>query len=114
MEYPEGVLSSFVNVNSVRTHFVEAGNGDPVVLVHGAGPGASGWSGWRQTILPLAKHFHVYALDTLGFGYTDKPVRPCFRSGLGSSTCSCCSLSGLSSWPGCCSMPRRSSPHGWR
>ena len=73
MEYPEGVLSSFVNVNGVRTHFVEAGNGDPVVLVHGAGPGASGWSGWRQTILPLAKHFHVYALDTLGFGYTDKP-----------------------------------------
>lgn len=74
MEYPQSVLSSFVNVGGVRTHYVEAGHGDPVVLVHGAGPGASGWSGWRQAIPVLAKHFHVYALDTLGFGYTDKPL----------------------------------------
>ena len=73
MEYPEGVVSSFVNVNGIRTHYVEAGAGDPVVLVHGAGPGASGWSGWRDNIPALARHFRVYAIDTLGFGYTDKP-----------------------------------------
>jgi pimeloyl-ACP methyl ester carboxylesterase len=73
MEYSEGVLSSFVNANGIRTHYVEAGAGDPLVFVHGAGPGASGWSGWREAIPVLARHFHVYALDTLGFGYTDKP-----------------------------------------
>ena len=73
MEFPEGVVSSFVNVNGIRTHYVEAGAGDPVVLVHGAGPGASGWSGWRDNIPALARHFRVYAIDTLGFGYTDKP-----------------------------------------
>lgn len=73
MEFPEGVVSSFVNVNGIRTHYVEAGAGDPVVLVHGAGPGASGWSGWRDNIPALARHFRVYAIDTLGFGHTDKP-----------------------------------------
>lgn len=74
MELADGVLSSWVKVNGIRTHYVEAGEGDPVVLVHGAGPGAFGWSGWRQTIPALAKHYKVYALDTLGFGYTDKPT----------------------------------------
>lgn len=74
MQLADGVISSWVRVNGIRTHFVEAGNGDPVVLVHGAGPGACGWAGWRQTIPALAKHYHVYALDTLGFGYTDKPA----------------------------------------
>lgn len=74
MELADGVISSWVTVNGIRTHFVEAGNGDPVVLVHGAGPGANGWAGWRQTIPVLAERYHVYALDTLGFGYTDKPT----------------------------------------
>lgn len=74
MQLPEGVLSSFVNARGVRTHYVEAGEGEPLVCVHGAGPGAFGWAGWRQTIPALAKRFHVYALDTLGFGLTDKPA----------------------------------------
>ncbi|MDB5729929.1 MAG: hypothetical protein JWQ00_3134 [Noviherbaspirillum sp.] len=74
LKLPENVTSNFVMVNGIRTHYVEAGSGEPLVLVHGAGPGASGWSGWRETIPALAKHYHVYAIDTLGFGYTDKPV----------------------------------------
>ncbi len=74
MQFPDNIVSNFVMVNGIRTHFVEAGSGDPLVLVHGAGPGASGWSGWRETIPFLARHFNVYAIDTLGFGYTDKPT----------------------------------------
>lgn len=70
----KNVLSNFVNVNGVRTHFAEAGQGEPIILVHGAGPGAFGWAGWRQTIPALMAHFHVYALDTIGFGFTDKPT----------------------------------------
>jgi pimeloyl-ACP methyl ester carboxylesterase len=73
MQLPDDVLSSYVDVRGVRTHYVEAGHGEPIVFVHGAGPGANGWAGWRQTIPVLAKHFRVYALDTLGFGFTDKP-----------------------------------------
>jgi len=65
--------SRYVIVNGVRTHYVEAGEGEAVVLVHGAGPGASGENGWRNNIPSLAQHFRVLAIDMLGFGLTDKP-----------------------------------------
>jgi pimeloyl-ACP methyl ester carboxylesterase len=61
-------------VYGVKTHYVVAGEGDPLVLIHGAGPGASGASGWANAIPALAQHFRVYAIDMIGFGYTDKPL----------------------------------------
>jgi len=61
-------------VYGVKTHYVHAGDGEPVVLLHGAGPGAAGATGWRPTIPALAEHFHVYALDQIGYGLTDKPL----------------------------------------
>lgn len=61
-------------VYGVKTHYVHAGEGEPVVLFHGGGPGASGESGWARTIPALAEHFHVYAIDSIGSGYTDKPL----------------------------------------
>jgi pimeloyl-ACP methyl ester carboxylesterase len=74
LRYSEGVISNFIDVKGIRTHFVQAGSGEPVVLVHGAGPGASAWSGWREAIPALAQYHHVIALDTIGFGLTDKPT----------------------------------------
>lgn len=70
----QAIASNWVKVGNVRTHYLQAGDGDPVILIHGAGPGASAGSGWRDTIPALAKHFRVYAIDTIGFGYTDKPT----------------------------------------
>jgi pimeloyl-ACP methyl ester carboxylesterase len=61
-------------VYGVKTHYVVAGEGEPLVLVHGGGPGASGASGWANTIPALAQHFRVYAIDLIGNGDTDKPV----------------------------------------
>lgn len=61
-------------VYGVRTHYVTAGEGEPVILIHGGGPGASGATGWAQTIPALAKHFRVYAIDLIGNGDTDKPM----------------------------------------
>lgn len=77
MQLPNGVLSSFVNVRGIKTHYVEAGSGDPIVFVHGAGPGAYGWAGWRQTLPALSRYFRCFAVDTLGFGLTDKPADSC-------------------------------------
>jgi pimeloyl-ACP methyl ester carboxylesterase len=65
--------SSFVRVNGIKTHYVEAGDGEPLILVHGGGPGASGEHGFRQNIPAFARHFRVYALDLIGYGLTDKP-----------------------------------------
>jgi pimeloyl-ACP methyl ester carboxylesterase len=65
--------SSFVRANGIKTHYVEAGEGEPLILVHGGGPGASGEHGFSQNIPALAAHFRVYALDLIGYGLTDKP-----------------------------------------
>jgi pimeloyl-ACP methyl ester carboxylesterase len=58
----------------VRTHYVQAGAGEPLIMIHGGGPGASGASGWANTIPALAPHFHVYAIDLIGAGESDKPL----------------------------------------
>ena len=65
--------SLFVNANGVKTRFIVAGQGRPVVLVHGGGPGSSGEYGWWRNIPVLAKHFQVFAPDRIGFGLTDTP-----------------------------------------
>jgi pimeloyl-ACP methyl ester carboxylesterase len=44
----------------------------PLVFIHGVGAGASSFM-WRKNFDELAKDFHVYALDLLGFGFSDKP-----------------------------------------
>ncbi len=61
-------------VYGVRTHYVHAGDGPPLVLIHGGGPGAGGASGWSNTIPALTDAFHCYAIDLIGSGLTDKPA----------------------------------------
>ena len=66
--------SGLVRANGIRTHYVHAGKGDPVVMVHGGGPGASGEHNWGKNIGALAQYFQVFAIDLIGYGYTDKPA----------------------------------------
>jgi len=61
-------------VRDVATHYVEAGSGPPLILVHGGGPGASGPSGWERLLPLLAVDHRVIALDLIGCGDTDKPL----------------------------------------
>jgi 2-hydroxymuconate-semialdehyde hydrolase len=67
-----GVRSRFVKVQGVRTHYLEAGEGPELVLLHDGGWGGSGEFSWEFNIGPLAEHFRVIAPDWLGFGQTDK------------------------------------------
>jgi epoxide hydrolase 4 len=58
-------------VNGVRLHYVEAGAGPLVVLLHGF---PEFWYSWRQQIGPLvAAGFHVLAPDLRGYNLSDKP-----------------------------------------
>jgi len=59
-------------VDDIKTHFLEAGSGPELVLLHGGEYGASAEITWRHNIDALAKTFHVVAPDTLGWGQTDK------------------------------------------
>lgn len=59
-------------VGDIRTHFLEAGSGPDLILLHGGEYGASAEITWRYNIDEFAKQFHVVAPDILGWGQTDK------------------------------------------
>ncbi len=58
----------------IRTNYHDAGQGQPVLLIHGSGPGVSAWANWRATIPDLAKQRRVVAPDMVGFGFTERPT----------------------------------------
>jgi pimeloyl-ACP methyl ester carboxylesterase len=64
--------SRFIEVDGLRTHYLEAGEGPPVVLFHSGEFGASAELSWEYLIPRLARHFRVIAPDWLGFGSTAK------------------------------------------
>jgi pimeloyl-ACP methyl ester carboxylesterase len=53
----------------------------PLLFIHGIGAGTRSFM-WRRNFLPLAREFRVYALDLLGFGYSDKPASAPYSSDL--------------------------------
>ena len=57
-------------VNGIRMHYVTAGQGEPLLLVHGT-PKTNFY--WHKLIPLLTEHFTVVAPDLRGFGYTDRP-----------------------------------------
>jgi 2-hydroxymuconate-semialdehyde hydrolase len=61
-------------VDGLVTGYLEAGDGDPVVLLHGGEFGASADLGWERTIGALAAHYRVLAPDMLGYGQSAKVV----------------------------------------
>jgi pimeloyl-ACP methyl ester carboxylesterase len=62
---------------TTRTHYLEAGTGDPVILLHGSGPGVSALANWRFAIPILAESYRALAPDLIGFGQTttERPPR---------------------------------------
>ncbi len=62
---------------SGRTHYLELGEGEPVILLHGSGPGVSALANWRFTMPVLARDRRALAPDLLGFGRTEtsRPAR---------------------------------------
>ena len=66
-----GIHSEYTQLGPYRIHYLVAGEGRPLVLVHGLGGRAEEWA---PLMNGLAKqHFRVYALDLLGYGRSDKP-----------------------------------------
>lgn len=62
--------SKYVQVDGVETHYIEAGDGDPVVLIHGGGASSCGPVNYGSVMEPMSKHFRVIAPDVIGFGKT--------------------------------------------
>jgi pimeloyl-ACP methyl ester carboxylesterase len=68
-------VGSVLDVDGVKTFFVERGNGEAVVLLHGGAPGVSAQFGWHANLDSLAKAgFWVIAYDQPGFGHSGLPA----------------------------------------
>jgi pimeloyl-ACP methyl ester carboxylesterase len=67
-------VGATVDAAGIGTNYLEAGSGDPVVLIHGSGPGVTAYANWRLVIPALAEEFHVLAPDMVGFGFSERPA----------------------------------------
>jgi pimeloyl-ACP methyl ester carboxylesterase len=67
-----GVQSRFADVNGTRIHYLTAGQGEPIILLHGY---AQNSHMWRPVIPELAKTNLVIAPDLRGFGQSAKPMQ---------------------------------------
>jgi 2-hydroxymuconate-semialdehyde hydrolase len=67
-------IANTVVANGIKTNYHDQGQGAPVLLIHGSGPGVTAWANWRLTMPALAKNFRVIAPDMAGFGYTERPA----------------------------------------
>lgn len=63
----------YVDANGIKTRVLEAGTGEPLILLHGTGGHIEAYA---RNIKGLSKHFRVLCIDMVGHGYTDKPDRP--------------------------------------
>ncbi len=78
MPLTQAEAARFVQTPDWKIRYYEAGQGHPLILIHGSGPGATGWSNFSRNIEELARNFHVYALDMPGWGESD----PCTKETL--------------------------------
>ena len=66
-------IAQSVRTGEVTTNYHDLGEGAPVLLLHGSGPGVSAWANWRLPMPYLTEHYRVIAPDLAGFGYSEIP-----------------------------------------
>ncbi len=71
MPNQSSIKSNFVKIENLNLHYLSAGSGDSVLLLHGW-PTSSYL--WRNIIVRLSKTKQVIALDLPGFGQSSKPL----------------------------------------
>lgn len=77
-QHPE--IGRSITIDGITTNYHDVGEGPPVLLIHGSGPGVSAFANWRLTIRDLAADFRLLAPDMLGFGYTHRAVDGVYTS----------------------------------
>ncbi len=70
------VFGHYAQAGAVRIHHGDIGDGEPLVLLHGTGPGSNAWNNFRLNIGPLAQHFRVLPMDLPRFGRSERVALP--------------------------------------
>jgi 2-hydroxymuconate-semialdehyde hydrolase len=66
-------IANSIKTGAYNTNYHDVGEGFPVVMLHGSGPGVSAYANWNKSFPLLSKTRRVIAPDMVGFGYTDRP-----------------------------------------
>ncbi|MFD7205502.1 alpha/beta fold hydrolase [Streptomyces sp. NPDC059893] len=61
------------DIDGLTFAYHEAGEGEPLLLLHGSGPGVSAWSNFQHNLPFFAQHFRTVMPDLPGFGGSDLP-----------------------------------------
>ena len=70
----EESTSRFVQAGDIKLHYNEAGTGEALIMLHGGGPGASGWSNFRTNIGAFSDKYRTMLLDMPQYGKSDPVV----------------------------------------
>jgi pimeloyl-ACP methyl ester carboxylesterase len=65
-----GVKHRYLEVERIRFHVAEAGDGEPLVMLHGW---PQNWYMWRLLVAPLGERYRLIMPDLRGFGWSDGP-----------------------------------------
>src|SRR5215471_19558908 len=65
------IADKYTTVYGAKIHYLDAGTGPAVILIHGLGGSTANWA---PTIAPLAQKYRVLVPDQIGFGKSDKPM----------------------------------------
>lgn len=63
--------SNFTTVDGHKVHYQTVGEGPALMLIHGGGPGAYGYSNYSRNIGPLSEKFQVIVIDLPGYGQSE-------------------------------------------
>jgi 4,5:9,10-diseco-3-hydroxy-5,9,17-trioxoandrosta-1(10),2-diene-4-oate hydrolase len=74
MALTEEGTSKFGKAGNLKLHYHEAGSGPALIMIHGGGPGAGGWSNYRRNVDHFAARYRVILPDLPGFAKSDKPA----------------------------------------
>src|SRR5690606_28967041 len=76
----EESTSKYVQAGDIKLHYNEAGTGPAVLMLHGGGPGASGWSNYFRNIGPFSQSYRTLLVDLPGYGKSDPVVMNEYRN----------------------------------
>ena len=70
----EASTGKFVSVDGVNVHYNDVGEGEPILCLHGGGPGATAWSNFKQNIPVITgANRRMVMMDMPGYGKSDFP-----------------------------------------
>lgn len=67
-------IAQSIGAGGILTNYHDVGSGQPVLFIHGSGPGVSAWANWRLVLPAIGKHRRAIAPDMVGFGFTERPA----------------------------------------